>query len=237
MYSRSEFDIDESAIYEERGVPIDLNCFNDDISEGSSDEEDNICEVQERVTGIFENSVARDQSWVDRIVVDNSFIQFAKTIKDWVIEQDFDDENSTSNRMLDFVIPDEILSGLFYKTKSELHCAISVWSIKNHVQFKSIQSNQIRLNIKCLYTDSCAWKLRATKSKRHGDTWMISRVSAPHTCTNPINQDDHRQCTVSHPLHSSMKRGKFLGLGHLNDISDVILPVKIHLKCLRCHAK
>ncbi|XP_058746584.1 uncharacterized protein LOC131619513 [Vicia villosa] len=78
-----------------------------------------------------------------------------------------------------------------FRPKDECMRAIKKFHMLNSVDFKVDQTNVERYKIKCTNT-KCLFKLTASYRLR-SDSWVIGKISQPHTCINSSRSQDHRK--------------------------------------------
>lgn len=163
--------------------------------DSSDSESDGDVNLQDNMNQIFKIFAIINREWVDRVAVNNSYVQFIRNEEEWNNEIDFDGQHSFERQPSESIIPNELVVGGIYKTKSEVQFSITAWSILNHVQYKKKKSDKDRLVVICVESEYYSWKLRASKSKRIGGAWKIATISCQHSCANASIQSDHHNCT------------------------------------------
>ena len=88
----------------------------------------------------------------------------------------------------------EFVVGQVFNSKSELHEAAKIYSIRAHQEFVVVASSKKLLVLRCKKAEECQsqWKLCAMVVK---DTslFVINKYKEPHTCVNPCLNRDHHQ--------------------------------------------
>ncbi|XP_058749008.1 uncharacterized protein LOC131621962 [Vicia villosa] len=78
-----------------------------------------------------------------------------------------------------------------FRSKDECMQAIKKFHMLNSMDFKVDRTNAERYKIKCTNTE-CLFKLTASYRLR-SDSWVIGKISQPHTCINSSRSQDHRK--------------------------------------------
>lgn len=88
----------------------------------------------------------------------------------------------------------EFATGLLFTSKDELKRACEIYHIKKHCIYNVVESKKSFWSIKCASlsnAQSCQWRLRATKLKKHG-FFEITRYKGPHSCLFSNLTRDHK---------------------------------------------
>ncbi|PKU60442.1 hypothetical protein MA16_Dca028498 [Dendrobium catenatum] len=132
------------------------------------------------------------------ITVNNDFVKAYSSTREW-------DEDVTNDRAYvgsqveeEFLIPIELMEGICFTKKQDLHFALQGWSIINNVEYVIVASNRQKFTVVCTQSGRsdipCIWRLHAGVSKRLGGIWKISPMKNQLTCATPILATGHRQC-------------------------------------------
>ncbi|KAJ7972016.1 Transposon protein, putative, Mutator sub-class [Quillaja saponaria] len=86
---------------------------------------------------------------------------------------------------------EDFYKGQIFGTKADIMKTVKYWHIEKHVAFIVVESNRSVWDIKCkVHDQGCKWRLRASKSKRHG-LFKVTKLVTPHTCVYHGLSQDH----------------------------------------------
>ena len=87
----------------------------------------------------------------------------------------------------------ELQVGQQFPDKEAVLFAIKNYSIRRSVEYKVLESDQIKYHGKCKYFgNGCNWSIRVTYRRRKG-LWEIRKYNGPHTCVSASLSQDHPQ--------------------------------------------